>query len=77
MRRSIAPPRRLALLAFLWVTPLSAQTPASSPAPSESVVQAVAAARAIFDEAGLPGLSLAIGVDGRIVHSEVFGEAVL
>lgn len=77
--------RLLAVLFFLapGALPASAQV-AGAPAAAGSAyghAQAIEAARAIarslVEQNALPGLSLAVGVDGRIVHSEGFGWADL
>ncbi|HEX7062360.1 MAG TPA: serine hydrolase domain-containing protein, partial [Woeseiaceae bacterium] len=67
----------LALFAALAV-PLQARTAADAavaPAYREAVESAEALAAAVVDEANLPGLSIAVGIDGAIVWSEGFGYA--
>jgi serine beta-lactamase-like protein LACTB len=57
-----------------------AAAPAEAPAPARFVDQPAgvrALAQQLLDSAGLPGLSVAIGVDGQIVFSEGFGYADL
>ncbi len=44
---------------------------------AQAIAEARAIARSLVDDVGLAGLSLAVGVDGRIVHSEGFGWASL
>lgn len=85
MYRSLRRARSLApLLLCIVGAPLAAQptAPALAAAGADSrYADAIAEARriaaALIEEHGLPGLSLAIGVDGRIVHSEGFGWADL
>lgn len=68
-----------ALLALL-ASPLQARTPAdadTAPACREAVDAAQVLAAAVVEEANLPGLSIAVGIDGAVVWSEGFGYADL
>lgn len=66
------------VLFALLASPLQARAPAgaaAAPAYREAVASAEALAAAVLDEANLPGLSIAVGIDGAIVWSEGFGYA--
>ncbi len=65
----------LALLA-IFVSPLQAWADANTtPSYSEAVEAAQELAASALEEANLPGLSVAVGIDGAIVWSEGFGYA--
>lgn len=69
------------VLPALMASPLAAQTPvpATVSASDAAFAQAVADARvvsaALVEQANLPGLSVAVGIDGEVVWSEGFGYA--
>lgn len=71
----------LTVTAFVVSTPLAAQSPGRSaePAASRGYAPAIDFARtlvkAMMEESGTPGVSLAVGIDGKIVWSEGFGYA--
>ena len=71
------------LFAAVCAAPLSAQAP-GAPAVAglayrhgDAIAEARRIARTLLDEHGLPGLSLAVGVDGEVVYTEGFGWADL
>lgn len=69
----------VAALAFA-APPVRAQIPAVAEAPTplrygDAIEQARAIAQQLVDSLGLPGLSVAVGADGKIVWSEGFGWA--
>lgn len=77
MRASLTRVAALALLAVL-VSPLQARADATTaPAYNEAVDAAQELAAAVLEEANLPGLSIAVGIDGAVVWSEGFGYADL
>lgn len=65
----------LASQAFAQATPAAQVGASSTFAEEAAAVRAIAAE--LMTEAGLPGLSIAVGVDGRIVFSQGFGYADL
>ncbi|MPY87755.1 MAG: serine hydrolase [Luteitalea sp.] len=75
--------RCLALVGLLalFTSPLAAQGPAQATAPAAAAEYAAAVAdartlsAALVEEANLPGLSVAVGIDGAVICSEGFGYA--
>jgi CubicO group peptidase (beta-lactamase class C family) len=82
MRRFILRP--LLAASFLALAspagPLVAQAVAAAPTPhrhAEAIAEARRMVQAMLDERGLPGVSVAVGVHGRVVWSDGFGWADL
>jgi serine beta-lactamase-like protein LACTB len=80
MRFSRSAPFALTLCLSLPATAVAQATATIAAAPGRydhgpAVEQARVIARSILDENQLPGLSLAIGVNGKVVHAEGFGFA--
>ncbi len=77
LRRSFIPAALLVLLCVAAFSPTS-QTPAKSPTPPASLAEAIERSRELVKSQiapKLPGLSVAVAADGKIVWSEGFGFA--
>ncbi len=75
-------PAALAVLSGLLFSPLAGQqtgarfaTVTTASANAAAIEQARTFAVTLMDSAGLPGLSIAVGIDGKVVYAEGFGWA--